>query len=122
MKVIITGTTGLAKAIAGALANDHYVKTTRIEDIIDNHVTWWGFEQYDVLINHAHKDFDQTKILEIAYRAWEKDSGKLIVNISSRASQPNNVGKLRGPRRPRNGSRPQGLADQIHPRRPPGAR
>lgn len=89
MKVIITGTTGLAKAIAGALANDHYVKTTRIEDIIDNHVTWWGFEQYDVLINHAHKDFDQTKILEIAYRAWEKDSGKLIVNISSRASQPN---------------------------------
>ena len=52
MKVIITGTTGLAKAIAGALANDHYVKTTRIEDIIDNHVTWWGFEQYDVLINN----------------------------------------------------------------------
>jgi len=89
MRIIITGTTGLAKAIAGALASDHSVKTTRIEDITMNDTTWWGFDQNDVLINHAHMDFDQTKILEIAYRAWKKDSGKLIVNISSRASQPN---------------------------------
>ena len=89
MRIIITGTTGLAKAIAGALASDHSVKTTRIEDITMNDTTWWGFDQNDVLINHAHMDFDQTKILEIAYRAWKKDSGKLNVNISSRASQPN---------------------------------
>jgi len=94
MKIIITGTTGLAKAIAGALALEHKVKTTRIEDITMNGINFWGFDydnpnHADILINHAHKDFDQTNILDIAYQTWRKDSKKYIINISSRAHQPN---------------------------------
>ena len=94
MKVIITGSSKLAKALAGALALEHRVKTTRIEDITMNGANFWGFDydnpnHADILINNAHKDFDQTNILDIAYRAWKKDSKKYIINISSRAHQPN---------------------------------
>ena len=100
MKVAITGTSGLAKIIKDTLEATPYqgdtikVSTPRIDDIIMNDVSWWGFDydnsnHVDVLINHAHKDFDQTKILEIANRAWCNDRTKYIINISSRASQPN---------------------------------
>jgi len=93
MKIAITGTTGLAEAIAGAL-QDHTIKTPRIDDIIMNGTNFWGFDydnpnHVDVLINHAHRDFDQTKILDIAYRSWKNDKSKYIINISSRAAQPN---------------------------------
>ena len=93
MKIAITGSTGLAAAIAGAL-QDHKISTPRIDDIIMNGTNFWGFDydnsnHVDVLINHAHKDFDQTKILDIAYRSWKNDKSKYIINISSRASKPN---------------------------------
>lgn len=93
MKIAITGTTGLAAAIAGAL-QDHKISTPRIDDIIMNGTNFWGFDydnsnHVDVLINHAHREFDQTKILDIAYRSWKNDKSKYIINISSRASKPN---------------------------------
>ena len=95
MKVAITGSSGLAKNIKDTLEATPYrgdtieVSTPRIEDILMNDTRWWGFEQVDVLINFAHQDFDQTKILEITHRAWKNDSTKQIINFSSRASQPN---------------------------------
>lgn len=95
MKVAITGSSGLAKNIKDTLEATPYqgntieVSTPRIEDILMNDTRWWGFEQVDVLINFAHQDFDQTKILEITHRAWQNDSTKQIINFSSRASQPN---------------------------------
>tara|TARA_B100001769_G_C22004391_1_gene539734 strand:+ start:424 stop:1014 length:591 start_codon:yes stop_codon:yes gene_type:complete len=93
MKIGITGTTGLAAAIAGVL-QDHTIHTPRIEDITMNGLNFWGFDKdnpnnLDVLINHAHKGFAQTEILDIAYRAWHNDHNKYIINISSRAHQPN---------------------------------
>ena len=93
MNIAITGTTGLAKAIAGAL-QDHKIYTPRIEDITMNGMLFYGFSkghqnEWDILINHAHQDFDQTKILDIAFRAWQPYSNKYIINISSRAHQPN---------------------------------
>ena len=93
MKIAITGTTGLAEAIAGAL-QDHEIKTPRVEDITMNGIYWWGFDydnsnHVDVLINHAHRGFRQTEILMHAYEAWKKDSTKYIINIGSRAYQPN---------------------------------
>ena len=59
MKIAITGTTGLAAAIAGAL-QDHTISTPRVEDITMNGIHWWGFNydnpnHVDVLINHAHR-------------------------------------------------------------------
>ena len=93
MKIAITGTTGLAKAIAGAL-QDHTIQTPRVEDITMNGLYWYGFDydnpnHVDVLINHAHRGFRQTEILMHAYEAWKKDSTKYIINIGSRAYQPN---------------------------------
>jgi len=93
MKIAITGTTGLAAAIAGAL-QDHTISTPRVEDITMNGIHWWGFDynnsnHVDVLINHAHRGFRQTEILMHAYEAWKHDKTKYIINISSRASQPN---------------------------------
>ncbi len=95
MKVAITGTSGLAKNIKDTLEGTQYkgewieVITPRIEDIINNESDWSGFKEVDVLINFAHKEFDQTKILEIAHYAWAFDDTKFIINFSSRASEPN---------------------------------
>jgi NAD(P)-dependent dehydrogenase (short-subunit alcohol dehydrogenase family) len=75
MKIAITGSTKLASYLPLATK-------LRIEDDID-------FDQYDVFINHAHKDFEQVRLLENAFNAWKDDASKLIINISSRASQPN---------------------------------
>lgn len=93
MKIAITGTTGLAAAIAGAL-QDHTISTPRVEDITMNGIHWWGFDynnsnHVDVLINHAHRGFRQTEILMHTYDAWKHDKTKYIINISSRAAQPN---------------------------------
>jgi NAD(P)-dependent dehydrogenase (short-subunit alcohol dehydrogenase family) len=95
MKVAITGTSGLAKTIIDTLEATPYrgetieVFTPRIEDITMNGDLWWGWENVDVLINFAHDDFEQTKILEIAHNAWVDDDSKFIINFSSRAAQPN---------------------------------
>lgn len=99
MKVAITGTSGLAKNIKDTLEASPYqgdtieVCTPRIDDILMND-PWFGFDyenpnHVDVLINFAHRDFDQSKILMQAHRAWKNDSTKQIINFSSRASEPN---------------------------------
>ena len=95
MKVAITGSSGLAKNIKDTLEASPYqgnsieVFPSRIEDIIVNDLNYDNPNHIDVLINFAHRDFDQTKILEITHRAWKNDSTKQIINFSSRASQPN---------------------------------
>ena len=81
MKVAITGSSGLAENIKNTLESTPHqgetikVSTPRIDDIIMNDTNFWGFDydnpnNLDVLINFAHRDFDQTKILEIVNRAW----------------------------------------------------
>ena len=95
MRVAITGSTGLAKTIIDTLEATPYngkqieVMSERMENITVNGSTWWGWEQYDVLINFAYDDFEQTKILELAHNAWKDDNSKYIINFSSRAAQPN---------------------------------
>ena len=99
MKVAITGTSGLAKNIKDTLEASPYqgdtieVCTPRIDDILMND-PWFGFDyenpnHVDVLINFAHRDFDQSKVLMQAHNAWKNDSTKQIINFSSRASEPN---------------------------------
>lgn len=84
MKFLITGKKGLALALKekiGASAtcisqSDGY----KIQDVLE-----WGpkFYHYDVLINCAHNEFDQVKVLEQFYYAWKDDSNKIIVNVGS---------------------------------------
>ena len=96
MRVAITGSSGLATIIKGTLETTPYqgrtfeVTPIRVEYITSNGKNCWiynGYRPCDVLINLAHKD--QSKILDITHRAWEGERTKYIINISSRASQPN---------------------------------
>tara|TARA_R110002012_G_scaffold114544_2_gene261314 strand:- start:13 stop:621 length:609 start_codon:yes stop_codon:yes gene_type:complete len=92
MKAVITGSSGLAKTIGDVIASTPYIGTVhlvshvRVEDILDCD---WVWEENDVFINCAHVGFTQTELLMQAYNAWKHDSNKTIINISSRASQPN---------------------------------
>ena len=96
MRVAITGTSGLAKTIKDTLEATPFrgqtieVSPIRCEDITANKENCWiyrGHRPCDVLINLAHQD--QAKILGITHRAWEGEKTKYVINISSRASQPN---------------------------------
>ena len=96
MRIAITGSSGLAKIIKDTLeatphiGNTFEVTPIRCEDITSNGTQCWVFTGYrpaDVLINLAHQD--QSEILSIAHEAWESEKTKYIINISSRASQPN---------------------------------
>ena len=96
MRVAITGTSGLADIIKRTLEATPYrgqtieVTPIRVEDITSNKENCWiynGHRPCDVLINLAHQD--QAKILGITHRAWEGEKTKYIINISSRAAQPN---------------------------------
>lgn len=88
MKVAITGSTGLAgniKAVIEATPYcgfSHTVDSFRTTDHID-------YKQYDVFINCANVGFDQVKLLEDCFEVFKSDPEKTIVNISSRAHQPN---------------------------------
>ena len=66
MKIAITGTTGLAAAIAGAL-QDHIISTPRVEDITMNGIHWWGFNydnpnHVDVVMNDGNKGYRKKEI------------------------------------------------------------
>lgn len=96
MRVAITGTSGLAKIIKDTLEATPFrgqtieVTPIRVEDITANKENCWiynGHRPCDVLINLAHQD--QAKILGITHRAWQGEKTKFIINISSRAAQPN---------------------------------
>ena len=96
MRVAITGSNGHAKIIKDTLEATPFrgqtidVTSIRCEDITMNGENCWiynGHRPCDVLINLAHQD--QAKILGITHRAWQGEKTKYIINISSRASQPN---------------------------------
>ena len=76
MRVVITGSSGLAAVIKRTLEATPYrgntieVTPVRCDDITMNGVNFWGFRGHkpmDVLINLAHQD--QAKILDIAHEA-----------------------------------------------------
>ena len=103
MKVAITGSSGLAKVIGDMIASTpavgtiHLVSHVRVEDILpgfyNKHVSTnfnkFDWNEYDTFINCAHQGFSQCDILMEGYNAWKNDDSKTIINISSRASQPN---------------------------------
>lgn len=104
MIVGITGKAerGLSSVIGNTLSSTPYkgetieMKYVHTDDILMNKGRFFGFDQdnpnhFDVLINNAHDDFAQTKIVDIVYNNtfWAYDSSKYLINIGSRASQPN---------------------------------
>ena len=87
MKVAITGSSGLAKTIKDTLEATPFkgdtieVHTPRMEDITMNGMNWWGWANVDVLINFAHDEFEQTKILQYAHDSWVDKGNKYIINF-----------------------------------------
>jgi len=92
MRVVVTGSSGLAGNIGNTIASTpyigeiHIVNHVRVEDIRHGKVNW---SEYDAFINCAHVEFEQCYLLFEAYKAWKGDETKTIINISSRASEPN---------------------------------
>ena len=70
MKVVITGSSGLALNIGNTIAatphigNIHIVAHVRVDRSID-----WS--QYDAFINCAHVDFEQCNLLMDAFESFE---------------------------------------------------
>jgi hypothetical protein len=87
MKILITGTQGLAKSLAAAYQDHtvHLVGRTTGFDI--NHIENWGLEflDHDCVFNCAYDKFAQIKVLEFFYDHWKDDQSKQIVSIGSRA-------------------------------------
>jgi hypothetical protein len=86
MNILITGSTGLAQALAQDLDLAHSVtQVSRTTGHNIQNVKSWGpnFYHYDVCINCAYDQWFQVDVLEQFYYAWCKDSTKQIINIGS---------------------------------------
>lgn len=88
MKILITGTKGLATALHDVYADHHSVTmvSRRTGHCLAN-VESWGlqFLDYDMVFNNAYHDFDQISVLQFFYKHWINDRTKTIINIGSRS-------------------------------------
>ena len=89
VQIAITGhSRGLGGYLAKELSFGHDVilPLSRIEDIssvVDE------IRCCDVFINNAYSGFSQVELFLSLYRLWRCDPSKLIINIGSRAAEPN---------------------------------
>ena len=91
MKILITGTKGLAQELAFVYA-DHDVVTvsqSTSHDILK--INEWGvvFLEYDLVFNCAYSGIGQQLVLEYFYHHWKSNTTKSIVTIGSKViTQP----------------------------------
>jgi hypothetical protein len=86
MKILITGTRGLASALGDAYI-DHSVTLVSRSSGHDIHdIQRWGpeFLDQDCVFNCAYDGFAQVNVLEFFYNHWKHDVNKQIVSIGSR--------------------------------------
>jgi hypothetical protein len=91
MKILITGTAGLAHALAQAHCNDQVTAVSRQTGHNINQVQAWGqeFLDYDRVYNCAYDGIGQQLVLEFFYQYWKNLQPKSIVTIGSKAiTQP----------------------------------
>ena len=86
MKILITGTKGLAAALGNTYTDQSVTMVSRSGGFDINNVDSWGAEflNYDLLFNCAYDKFGQIKVLEYFYNAWKDDISKTIVSIGSK--------------------------------------
>ena len=91
MKILITGTAGLAQELA-LVYKDHTVSPVSRSTGHDIHqVAEWGrgFLDHDCVFNCAYDGTGQQQVLEYFYQHWKTDPKKIIVTIGSRViTQP----------------------------------
>jgi short-subunit dehydrogenase len=78
--MIISGTYGLAVYLSQYFTDAKYYSVFKLleEPVKDN-----------ILINCEHKDFKQVELFDYYFQEWKREPTKYIINISSRAAQPN---------------------------------
>lgn len=87
-RILITGSTKLARSITNTFTSTPWqggiftVHNARVDEAI-------SWNDYDIFINNAHVKFRQTELLWECFGHWGKDATKHIINISSRAHEPN---------------------------------
>ena len=91
MKILITGQTGLAQALANVYA-EHQVKCMSVSGGHDiNKIDLWGvdFLDYDMVVNCAYDGRGQELVLEYFFEHWKYDKTKTIVTVGSKViTQP----------------------------------
>jgi hypothetical protein len=87
MKVLITGSSGLAQALANAYSDQTVTLVSKSCGFDINEVAKWGqqFLDYHCVFNCAYDAFAQISVLEFFYGAWRTDCTKTIVTIGSKA-------------------------------------
>ena len=86
MKILITGTRGLAHQLSVVYTNHKVTSVSRSSGFDINNVDHWGHEfvDHDCVFNCAYDGFAQVKVLEFFYNQWIQDVNKQIVSIGSR--------------------------------------
>ena len=88
MKVLITGSQGLAAALASVYAVDSTVTVvSRSQGFDINRIDQWGstFLELDCVFNCAYDGIGQVRVLEFFYQHWRLCTDKKIINIGSRS-------------------------------------
>jgi len=87
MKILITGTKGLARALGDVYSDQKVMLVSRSGGHDIANIDHWGeeFLDYDCVFNNAYDGFAQVTVLEFFYNHWKHDYNKKIVTIGSRA-------------------------------------
>lgn len=86
MKILITGTRGLAKELAFVYADYDVTCVSRSTGHDINNIDQWGpdFLDYDLVFNCAYSGTGQQQVLEYFYQYWHFIPTKSIVTIGSK--------------------------------------
>jgi hypothetical protein len=88
MKILITGTQGLAHSLGDAYIDHSVTLVSRSGGYDINNIDQWGSEflDRDCVFNCAYDKFAQVSVLEFFFKHWGNDPSKKIINIGSRAT------------------------------------
>ena len=86
MKILITGTKGLAQALGNAYPGHSVTTVSRSTGYDIKNIKDWGtqFLDHDCVFNCAYDGFAQVDVLEFFYDHWKNDFTKKIITIGSR--------------------------------------
>jgi hypothetical protein len=87
MKILITGTQGLAHSLGDVFIDHLVTQVSRSGGYDINNIDAWGSEflDCDCIINCAYDKFAQVKVLEFFFKHWGNNPSKKIISIGSRS-------------------------------------
>lgn len=87
MKILITGTRGLAQSLSNAYIDHEVTSVSKSNGFDICNIDQWGHEflDYDTVFNCAYDGFGQVSVVEFFFKHWKNDPNKTIVSVGSRA-------------------------------------